>query len=133
MVSRGHLGMRMPPQKVLMLLQHTISHAWWDPVACVSHCTLQVCLAQKWMIAKANLKVSRHPVMLFFAILFSNAELKAHVSCPLLMALQCKPIIVAAQMLETMVNNPRPTRAEMTDVANAAYDGADGEWGAGDD
>ena len=50
-----------------------------------------------------------------------NIQRKIMLSC----ATHGKRSIVATHLLESMINNPTPTRAEVTDIANAVYEGAD--------
>eukprot|EP00798_Chlamydomonas_sp_ICE-L_P001362 gene1362-32725_t len=87
-ISRARLGMSLAAEKILGVADGIV----------VSRVRLglpaeKVALAQKYMIAKANIAG--------------------------------RPIIVAAHLLDSMVDNPIPTRAELTDVANALYDGVD--------
>jgi pyruvate kinase len=108
MVARGDLGMEIPSEKVgakrtccgLTPVPKVARSAVADAqlVACSGP---RPCTGSVWQVPVAQ------------KMMITKANIAG------------KFVICATQMLESMVNNPRPTRAEMTDVANAVYDGVD--------
>jgi pyruvate kinase len=100
---------------------------------------LKAAKSKAWLIAKIETRLAianfRNIVKQANAIMVARGDLGVEMNVEDIPVLQKeiieksnaagKPVITATQMLESMVNNPTPTRAEVTDIANAIIDGTD--------
>lgn len=120
MVARGDLAMEIPPEKVALAQKMMINK-----------CQVRRCHQTPHTVVAKPLQeaVSRESTcQAAFPQLEATSLPPAHPLQPLCFPppqLAGKMIICATQMMESMIDNPYPARAEMTDVANAVFDGTD--------
>ncbi|MHB8301825.1 MAG: pyruvate kinase [Acidobacteriaceae bacterium] len=106
---------RLVKQRVAALGAETWIIAKLEKPQAIEHLEAILQIADGVMVARGDLGVEMPPEQvpaIQKRVIRRAAELR-------------KPVITATQMLESMIENPRPTRAEASDVANAIYDGTD--------
>jgi pyruvate kinase len=116
MVARGDLGVECPPEDVPILQKEIIDE-------CRKQGKVRKSMSRHVTLLSSSRMLSYLPVskLQYPCFIVSRVCLSLFLTYPFIQ----QPVVVATQMLESMIESPTPTRAEASDVATAIYDGAD--------